>query len=81
VGTSRPWLVPDRPRPPQSRRTTRTASSASSSQAELCSWRQQVSQEIAALRVVASEAQALTPPEALAGPHQRYLDALTQLDL
>lgn len=43
-------------------------------------WRQQVSQEIAALRVVAGEARALTPPEALAGPHQSYLDALTQLD-
>lgn len=43
-------------------------------------WRQEVSDEIAALRVVASEAQALTPPEVLAGPHQRYLDAITQLD-
>ncbi len=43
-------------------------------------WRQQASQEITALRAVASAAQVLTPPEALAGPHQRYLDALTQLD-
>jgi hypothetical protein len=43
-------------------------------------WRQQVNQEIAALRAMASEARALTPPQALAGPHQRYLDALTQLD-
>lgn len=43
-------------------------------------WREQVSREIAALRVVASEAQSLTPPEALAGTHQSYLDALTQLD-
>lgn len=43
-------------------------------------WSQQVSQEIAALRVVTSEARGLTPPEALAGPHQSYLDALTQLD-
>jgi hypothetical protein len=43
-------------------------------------WRQQVSQEIAALRVVASEARTITPPEALAGPHQSYLNALAQLD-
>lgn len=43
-------------------------------------WRQQVTQEIAALRAVTSEARALTPPEALADPHQTYLDALAQLD-
>lgn len=43
-------------------------------------WRRQVSDELAALRSVASEAQALTPPEILADPHQRYMDAITQLD-
>jgi hypothetical protein len=43
-------------------------------------WRDQVSQEVAALRAIAAEARALTPPEALAGAHQTYLDALAQLD-
>lgn len=43
-------------------------------------WRDDVAVQVAALRGVVTEAQGLTPPEALAGAHQTYLDAVGQLD-
>lgn len=43
-------------------------------------WRDDVAAQVAELRGVVTEAQGLTPPEALAGAHQTYLDAVGQLD-
>ncbi len=43
-------------------------------------WREEIDVQMAALRNLIAEARALTPPAALAGAHQTYLDALDQLE-
>lgn len=53
---------------------------AGSPQLDDPAWREDVTAAVTTLRGVVTEAQGLTAPEALAGAHQTYLDAVGRLD-